>query len=519
MGRFRMVDLESKVFLATFDDSSDYFQALSGGPWMILGHYLTVFAWDAQFRISDALPQKMVVWIRFPRLPYQYYNQDVLEGLGNLVGKYVRVDNRTHSSARGKFARIAVEIDLLASVPKGVYVDGVWQVLEYENLPIFCRKCGRFGHENGECEQPHASSLALISEDSSPQLDHFDGVIPTSEPDGPWQTVTRRRRPKKASASRPIVPPSFEGAGRGKDNIPKSKAIQRQEYQRKSGKVIVGKELGKSSNGRADVRVKPKIPTSSSSGLSVHQKSDGVSAGSIKITGPSSFSSRPASVPKAQRMRVSDISSDPQFEATPFILEAGISTVSLLIVPLLNSTAPQKTSHMIMAPIVNPSTTKQASSSADLIFPLPSAHDLVSIPADSQPHSLALPSSQLPSKSSLPVVAKCKSMLSKTLHGVSVRRKSAVSTSRSKKKQNLITPIAPICFNTFSDVTQDDVLMETFSSAHPILDFANGSAAGRGASEEEFDASSDDEVDGLNVGLRDSSLQRDKAQDPSFNNS
>ncbi|CAN0876344.1 hypothetical protein LINGRAHAP2_LOCUS11261 [Linum grandiflorum] len=120
-----MVDLESEIFLASFDDSSDYFHALFGGPWMILGHYLTVLARDAQFRISNALPQKMVVWIRFPRLSYQYYNQDVLEGLGNLVGKYVRVDNRIQSSARGKFASLAVEIDLLSPVLKGVYVDGV----------------------------------------------------------------------------------------------------------------------------------------------------------------------------------------------------------------------------------------------------------------------------------------------------------------------------------------------------------------------------------------------------------
>ncbi|CAN0905018.1 hypothetical protein LINGRAHAP2_LOCUS23425 [Linum grandiflorum] len=36
----------------------------------------------------------MVVWIRFPRLPYQYYHPDVLLGLGNLVGKFVRLDSQ-----------------------------------------------------------------------------------------------------------------------------------------------------------------------------------------------------------------------------------------------------------------------------------------------------------------------------------------------------------------------------------------------------------------------------------------
>ncbi|CAN0899242.1 hypothetical protein LINGRAHAP2_LOCUS20165 [Linum grandiflorum] len=93
----------------------------------------------------------MVVWIHFPRLPYQYYYHDVLIGLGNLVGKTVRPDLRTQNSVRGKFARIAVKVNLSESLPKGVFVAGILQVVEYENLPSFCKGCGRFGHELEEC--------------------------------------------------------------------------------------------------------------------------------------------------------------------------------------------------------------------------------------------------------------------------------------------------------------------------------------------------------------------------------
>ncbi|CAN0876745.1 hypothetical protein LINGRAHAP2_LOCUS11476 [Linum grandiflorum] len=133
-----MVDLESEVFLASFEDSTDYLHALSGGPWTILGHYLAAFAWDPTFRVTDDLSPWMVVWIRFPRLPYQYYHHDVLVGLGNLVGKSVRPDISTQNSVRGKFARIAVEVNLAEPLPKGVFVDGVWLIVEYENLPSFC---------------------------------------------------------------------------------------------------------------------------------------------------------------------------------------------------------------------------------------------------------------------------------------------------------------------------------------------------------------------------------------------
>ncbi|CAN0906723.1 hypothetical protein LINGRAHAP2_LOCUS24417 [Linum grandiflorum] len=224
MGRFRMVDLESEVFLAIFEDPNDYFQALTGGPWTILDHYLTVFTWDTNFRVSDDLPQKMVVWVRFPRLPYQYYHCDVLTGLGNLIGKTVRPDIRTQNSVRGKFARIAVEIDLSVPAPKGVFVDGFWQVVKYENLHSFCRDCGRFGHEVGMCDRRRSlvSStpecpvpLAVVS---SPDGSNQMGAN-SVEPDGPWQIVTRKtRRPNKGSNASSNGTPQIGGEGKGKQN-------------------------------------------------------------------------------------------------------------------------------------------------------------------------------------------------------------------------------------------------------------------------------------------------------------
>ncbi|CAN0884557.1 hypothetical protein LINGRAHAP2_LOCUS14876 [Linum grandiflorum] len=39
-GRMLMVDLDHDVFLASFDNTQDYDHARTGGPWMILDHYL-----------------------------------------------------------------------------------------------------------------------------------------------------------------------------------------------------------------------------------------------------------------------------------------------------------------------------------------------------------------------------------------------------------------------------------------------------------------------------------------------
>ncbi|CAN0913333.1 hypothetical protein LINGRAHAP2_LOCUS27857 [Linum grandiflorum] len=191
-----MVDLESEVFLASFDDPIDYLHALSGGPWTILGHYLAAFAWDPSFRVTDDLPPRMVIWIRFPRLPYQYYHHDVLVGLGNLVGKSVRPDIRTQNSVRGKYARIAVEVNLAKPLPKEIFVDGVWQIVEYENLPSFCIGCGCFGQGLSGCpnKMNSMSPAAVVSETSGPAVATSPAAEISLEPVGEWQVVGRKNR-------------------------------------------------------------------------------------------------------------------------------------------------------------------------------------------------------------------------------------------------------------------------------------------------------------------------------------
>ncbi|CAN0826306.1 hypothetical protein LINGRAHAP2_LOCUS648 [Linum grandiflorum] len=285
MGKFRMVDLESDVFLAIFDDSTNDFHALTGGPWIILGHYLVVFSWEPTFRVSDDLPSRMVVWIRFPRLPYQYYNRDILLGLGNLVGSIVRPDDRTLNSVRGKFARIAVEMDLSVPAPKGVFVDGHWQVIEYENLPCFCKDCGRFGHEASNCD----SRLGVVSPVSTARVSTvvvpcaavITGDVP-AEPEWPWQMVSRKhRRAKKASLPHSISSAQSKEEVKGRNNQGISKVIG------KDGSFLIkNSTAGKKYNGtkipkgRTD-KVNKNGVGPSGSGLSSKQKEQTRSGGSI----------------------------------------------------------------------------------------------------------------------------------------------------------------------------------------------------------------------------------------------
>ncbi|KAI9086701.1 hypothetical protein K1719_031295 [Acacia pycnantha] len=63
-GSFQLVDMEGSYFFATFDLEEDYVKALTGGPWMIFGAYLTVQPWSLDFDAKSSPISKVVAWER-----------------------------------------------------------------------------------------------------------------------------------------------------------------------------------------------------------------------------------------------------------------------------------------------------------------------------------------------------------------------------------------------------------------------------------------------------------------------
>ncbi|CAN1818829.1 hypothetical protein LINPERHAP1_LOCUS28511 [Linum perenne] len=156
----QVIDVDLNCFMVRFGDEKDYFRALTGGPWLILDHYLVVQQWDPSFRVSDKLPSKMVVWIRFPHLPIQLYHK---------------------------------------------------QRVEYENLPELCFSCGKVGHEKGSCP----SLLQLVPHPTGPagaaSVQEPPPKLPSGETAddgyGPWLTVTRNsRRGKRENTPKKETP-------------------------------------------------------------------------------------------------------------------------------------------------------------------------------------------------------------------------------------------------------------------------------------------------------------------------
>ena len=88
----------------------------------------------------------MLVWVRLSKLPVEWCDVVLLWDIGGMLGTVLKVDPITESQARGRFARICIEIDITKPLQGNLSVDGRIIRVEYENLGVICYNCGRVGH-------------------------------------------------------------------------------------------------------------------------------------------------------------------------------------------------------------------------------------------------------------------------------------------------------------------------------------------------------------------------------------
>lgn len=81
----------------------------------------------------------------------KYYKKSVIRAIGRTLGNVLRIDYNTASGERGKFARMAVILNLTQPLTSKIIVDGRDLVVEYEGLPVICYNCGRYGHLAEAC--------------------------------------------------------------------------------------------------------------------------------------------------------------------------------------------------------------------------------------------------------------------------------------------------------------------------------------------------------------------------------
>ncbi|CAN1165417.1 hypothetical protein LINPERHAP2_LOCUS26138 [Linum perenne] len=197
VGHIQVSDMANNFFLVRFSSSEDYQRAAFKGPWKIFDYYISVARWSPNFKEDEPI-RTILFWVRLPKLPIHYFNNVAVSRIGNCIGRTVRLDLATKEGARGRYARVCVELDVSKPLLGKYILDDRVMHIEYESLENICFDCGFYGHKLDHCPRSPPKADSAVSTETGKQVAPEE----TEEGDtGSWMTVSRRHKSKKKDQS------------------------------------------------------------------------------------------------------------------------------------------------------------------------------------------------------------------------------------------------------------------------------------------------------------------------------
>jgi hypothetical protein len=145
------LQLSSKGFFTViFYNLEDKDQIFEGGLYFYNSVGLYLGFWTDRFCPEKENFAYTPVWIHLYSLPQEFWLEEILMGLGNTLGNYVKSSEATKQRKYTSYARICVYMNISKALPGTVtleYQDEEWtQTIDYEHIPFRCRKFHEHGH-------------------------------------------------------------------------------------------------------------------------------------------------------------------------------------------------------------------------------------------------------------------------------------------------------------------------------------------------------------------------------------
>ena len=112
VGRMDCVDIGNDFFLIKFELHSDLEVVLKGGLWLVGQHFLAIRKWELEFKVEEPSLSSVAVWIRLLGLPIEFYDPIILKKIGRAIRPVLRIDSHTANGARGRFAKLCVQVNI-----------------------------------------------------------------------------------------------------------------------------------------------------------------------------------------------------------------------------------------------------------------------------------------------------------------------------------------------------------------------------------------------------------------------
>ena len=115
------------------------------------GHFLSIRPWEPLFKPASVSVSSIAVWVRLHELPLEFYEMEVLKQIGEAIGRVLRIDSHTAMEARGRYARLCIQLDVTKPLINTVLIGRFEQPVVYERLHKQCFSRGRIGHRLESC--------------------------------------------------------------------------------------------------------------------------------------------------------------------------------------------------------------------------------------------------------------------------------------------------------------------------------------------------------------------------------
>ncbi|XP_026434745.1 uncharacterized protein LOC113332413 [Papaver somniferum] len=106
-----------------------------------------------------------MVWIHFPGMGLEFWNEEILFKICKELGTPVKVDNATINCEVGYYANVLVEVDFSKSIPNKIWIGtkygGFFQDILIPDCPKFCSTCKIIGHLVSECRVEKAKNQSV----------------------------------------------------------------------------------------------------------------------------------------------------------------------------------------------------------------------------------------------------------------------------------------------------------------------------------------------------------------------
>ena len=144
-------DLSHEFFLVRFFPKEDLDSVLEKGLWFIGDFFLSLRPWEPFFKPSIANVSLIAVWVKLNELPIELYEIEAIKQIGESLGKVLRIDAHTTMEARGKYARLCIQIDINKPLINTILIGRFEQPVTYKGIHKLCFSCERIVHKVDAC--------------------------------------------------------------------------------------------------------------------------------------------------------------------------------------------------------------------------------------------------------------------------------------------------------------------------------------------------------------------------------